>query len=112
MHVPRGAPEPHDADADSSSDKAHKRFQQEMGELESRDCVTLRFLQLLPDTQNDPMHPGNGSWLSMACNCDVNFKRDFYGEIKLWTGLQNGIAAGAGTVLPVVKVVVCDSCGT
>jgi hypothetical protein len=48
----------------------------------------------------------------MACNCDVNFKRDFYGEIKLWTGLQNGIAAGAGTVLPVVKVVVCDSCGT
>jgi len=48
----------------------------------------------------------------MPCNCDSSYKRELYGDIKLWTTKQEGIPAGSGIVLPTVNVLVCDNCGT
>jgi hypothetical protein len=38
-------------------------FSKKMGELEGRDCTTLRFLQLLPNEQDDSMHRNHESRL-------------------------------------------------
>ncbi len=46
--------------ADSQAHPVDERFLKKVGNPQSRDCVTLRFLQLLLDAQEHSMHSGNG----------------------------------------------------
>src|SRR5207245_4919622 len=59
QHIVRGTAEPHDADAASQIDTAHKCFQQEAVPSESCRRTALRVLQFLPrsfDSQNHSLH--------------------------------------------------------
>src|ERR1017187_1514791 len=77
MHVPRGAPEPHDANADTETDEANERLQQETGEPPGRDCAALRVLQLLPDSSEFAHHARHGSGNHHS---DMVNQRDRFGK--------------------------------
>jgi hypothetical protein len=53
--------------ADSQTDKIDERFQQEMGESESRLCLALRLLQFLQNPLHDPLYSSNGGWDHQGC---------------------------------------------
>lgn len=61
LHGTRRGAKLDDANADSEAYTAHERLLEKTRELMRRSCSIHCVVQLLPDTPNDPLHPGNGS---------------------------------------------------
>ena len=48
---------------------------------------------------------------AMSCNCNESLKRTYYGEMRLWNQMQDGLPCGAALPTLLLPVVVCLQCG-
>jgi hypothetical protein len=85
----------YDEDVHPATHSFDERFLKEMGQSQVRNCVTLRVLQFLPDSQNDQSDPCDGGWFSesraeseRACNRKLNFGERKMAYLTLFTPHQ------------------------